>query len=307
MKLSCDVIRDLLPLYAEDMVSSDTRALVEEHLEACPKCKTELEGMKQPAKYSLDTNTAPLRKVQKKLLNKRIFTAVISVLVTMVIAVTTIAYLSTPSYLPYSREIVSVTKTDTGAVYLNFSEDVSGYDINKYVLENGTGFEYSIKVWNSTWSNIFSKRGPEAVVLNPNQENVVSVYYIQPTMSRVKGPSDANILIYGQDLYPGGGIVTLPRLFLAYYVYLAILTLGVLTILYLIFRKKESARSKLEKLIPLPLSYLMGNLCIKGVTMTSYSAKRDFLAIILVMMPVYGVFLLGIHYYRRYRRKNERG
>src|SRR5690554_851610 len=286
------------------MVSSDTRALVEEHLEGCPKCKTELEGMKQPAKYSPDTNTAPLRKVQKKLLNKRIFTAVISVLVTMVIVVTTIAYLSTPNYLPYSRDTVSVSKTDDGAVYLKFSDDVSGYDINKYALENGTGFEYSITVWNSNWSNIFSKRGPEAVVLNPNQENVVSVYYYQVSADRVHGPSDADILIYGQDLYPGGGSITLPRLFLAYYVFLAILTLGVLSILYLIFRKKESARRKFEKLIFLPVSYLLGHLCIRGLTTTSYSANRDFFAIILVMLPVYGVFLLGIHYYRRYRRRN---
>ena len=42
MKLSCDVIRDLLPLYADRAASADTAALVEEHLASCPACREEL-------------------------------------------------------------------------------------------------------------------------------------------------------------------------------------------------------------------------------------------------------------------------
>ena len=36
MKISCNIIEDLLPLYVDDMVSEDSRQLVEEHLKACP-------------------------------------------------------------------------------------------------------------------------------------------------------------------------------------------------------------------------------------------------------------------------------
>mgnify|MGYP000449282376 CR=1 FL=1 len=32
MKISCNIIEDLLPLYVDDMVSEDSRQLVEEHL-----------------------------------------------------------------------------------------------------------------------------------------------------------------------------------------------------------------------------------------------------------------------------------
>ena len=38
MKNSCNVIRDLLPLYADDACSDDSRKLVEEHLAECPAC-----------------------------------------------------------------------------------------------------------------------------------------------------------------------------------------------------------------------------------------------------------------------------
>ena len=38
MKNPCDLIRDLLPLYADDACSETSRKIVEEHLEECPDC-----------------------------------------------------------------------------------------------------------------------------------------------------------------------------------------------------------------------------------------------------------------------------
>ena len=39
MKLSCGVIRDLLPLYAENLAGEESRQLVEEHLADCEACR----------------------------------------------------------------------------------------------------------------------------------------------------------------------------------------------------------------------------------------------------------------------------
>lgn len=39
MKVDCDVIRDLLPLYADKACSEKSRAMVEEHLQECPACR----------------------------------------------------------------------------------------------------------------------------------------------------------------------------------------------------------------------------------------------------------------------------
>ena len=39
MKYDCDVIRDLLPLYADKACSERSRDMVEEHLEECPDCR----------------------------------------------------------------------------------------------------------------------------------------------------------------------------------------------------------------------------------------------------------------------------
>lgn len=45
MSLSCDVVRDLLPLYHDGVCSEQSCALVEEHLLACPLCFAALEAM----------------------------------------------------------------------------------------------------------------------------------------------------------------------------------------------------------------------------------------------------------------------
>lgn len=44
--ISCDVARDLLPLYCDDVCSQDSRSLVEQHLEECEECSALLEKMK---------------------------------------------------------------------------------------------------------------------------------------------------------------------------------------------------------------------------------------------------------------------
>ena len=49
MKLPCAVTRDLLPLYAENMVEQETKVLIEEHLNECDDCKKKLSEMNVPA------------------------------------------------------------------------------------------------------------------------------------------------------------------------------------------------------------------------------------------------------------------
>lgn len=48
MKLDCDVIRDLLPLYAEDIASDSSRKLVEGHFAECSECRKAYEEMTAP-------------------------------------------------------------------------------------------------------------------------------------------------------------------------------------------------------------------------------------------------------------------
>lgn len=77
MKVHCDVIRDLLPLYVEELASPATRELVEEHLKECESCSAALEAMKQ-APAVPERETESLRRVRKAI-RKRKWLAVLTV------------------------------------------------------------------------------------------------------------------------------------------------------------------------------------------------------------------------------------
>ena len=44
-KLDCPIVRDLLPLYIDQVVSPETAQAVEEHLDGCPDCRREHESL----------------------------------------------------------------------------------------------------------------------------------------------------------------------------------------------------------------------------------------------------------------------
>jgi len=45
MNISCEIIKDLLPLYHDGVCSNETKEMVEEHLKNCENCKAELAAM----------------------------------------------------------------------------------------------------------------------------------------------------------------------------------------------------------------------------------------------------------------------
>lgn len=81
MKTNCDIIRDLLPLYAEHITSEASNALVEEHLAECEACRAELEQMEQPVPVRPEAQPdAPLRRIRAALQRRSIRAAIGSVL-----------------------------------------------------------------------------------------------------------------------------------------------------------------------------------------------------------------------------------
>lgn len=49
MKLPCYLVRDLLPLYKDEVCEPETAADVREHLEGCPNCRTLWEALQTAA------------------------------------------------------------------------------------------------------------------------------------------------------------------------------------------------------------------------------------------------------------------
>ena len=46
-KITCNVIKDILPLYIDRVVSEDTQKIVDEHLAECSLCRDEMNKLKK--------------------------------------------------------------------------------------------------------------------------------------------------------------------------------------------------------------------------------------------------------------------
>ncbi len=108
-KMSCNIIRDILPLYADNVVSEDTKAMIEEHLGICEECCNELFALKRelilPESSELLLNEAKvLLGLKKRLQIKKWLMIVLSVLA--IIGVLTGFYFwanAKQIYIPYEK------------------------------------------------------------------------------------------------------------------------------------------------------------------------------------------------------------
>ena len=84
MKNECSIVRDILPLYLESMVSDETGEFVKEHLRGCPECTAELEALKAEPKIeavgseirdSLETEVMRCMKAARKKLRRKAYRA----------------------------------------------------------------------------------------------------------------------------------------------------------------------------------------------------------------------------------------
>lgn len=297
MKINCTVIKDILPLYVEEMVSEDTRVLIENHIDECIDCKKEVEEMKTPPNIPIDINTTGFKNVKSKLYREKFNVIIFSIMLTMIISILVINYLSEPNYIQYSNDIVSINTKDNGEIFADFGNKVSSYNIYKDLSEDGSSYNYRISTWETLWDKLFNNRELGTVVLNPNGEKITSIYYYSAGQSN-------DILIYGKNLAEGDVTISLPRLFLAGYLGIAIVLTVIFFIVMLAGYKSKRARNIISKILIIPISYVIGTICIKGFNTASYSATRDFFVILLISIPIYFLLLIIINFYKNIKHKS---
>lgn len=146
MDISCDSIRDLLPLYAEDLVSEDSRKLVDEHLCACDSCVKALGKIKKEAYIPVEAETQSLKKVKKMILRRRILSVMAAVLTLITLASFAITYLFAPFQLTKDQALDDFYVREDGAVVVDYSSAVvgrvlSGQDENWFINQYSTRYD----------------------------------------------------------------------------------------------------------------------------------------------------------------------
>ena len=324
MDKTCSIVQDLLPLYAEDMLREGTKEYVDGHLAQCEACRAELAALKADVTPA-PVNAQPLRDLKKQLRRKKYTAVLLAVTLALTLATAGFAYLTAPQYLPYSETEWTVARAD-GAVTAEGLADLSGVEsISVNLLTPVSGTEvtstqepdsgktvYFITAWRTphdTWRGAFDKTGDAPNAHSANDRTQREADALQDALSKVESARTLFTLdtancaaVYyspnnGQDdvLLCGsrdGGIISLPRLVLGYYVLLSLALFIPLSIAFFLCRRKKAGKA-LGHLALIPACYLTGHLLVKGFVTTSYQMQRDFSLIILTAALLYAAALLA--------------
>lgn len=295
MSNECNLIKDMLPLYVEDMVSADTHEFVSKHLEQCVGCRAEFEHMRKTTELipdtDADTNIVPLKRVKRDLFIKCLQTICFTAVLACAIAMVVFGILTSPEFFPYSENLFHISDSPDGSIIISFDSKVTGYSCNE-VFNSAIETEiYHINAWTTAWDLYSSNRGKQNMVIPFDKETKIQIFYAQNDGSE-------DVLIYGLNENPEENGVTLPRLILMPYFILAFLALVILAVLRLLLRNKQAAIVWIDRVILLPISYMAAQLCTKGINFTTYSSQRDFYIIILTAVLFYFAMLTGKSLYK---------
>ena len=199
MKNECSIIRDILPLYVENMVSEDTAEFVKEHLESCPVCRAELEKLREPVEVQTepqpDMDAAPLKRLKKALLMKKVQTILCTAAVLLALMLSVISFLTAPEYFAYSQELVTVTEGANGEATISFSSEITDYKLQRIADPADKQTVYHLEVWTCAWDRMFSKPGAQDVTVKPENGHELLIYFTQFIN---QSSSNSAVCIYGE-------------------------------------------------------------------------------------------------------------
>lgn len=178
MKLPCNVILDLLPLYHDQVCSDETKALVEEHLLSCESCKEILKSMggELPIPKQDIESVEILKSIKKELRTKEFKWLIFAVFVLILV-------LSLHNLLAYKLFPVASSKTSISNMS-ELSDGTIGFHLDIHSYRGLDNFDYEVSEDGSTlyivpvsgifpewdYSNISSAN----IYYNPENECVIT-------------------------------------------------------------------------------------------------------------------------------------
>ncbi len=133
MNMKCDVIKDLMPSYMDQLLSEESQWLVEEHLAECEACKAYYDSLKGDddifeaiAEEMHVDEIQPLKKIKRKMTKRTLLVSMLSVLCAVVIGYGAFFVLTQiDSYTPYEDSGIKVTEDGKMYIEEDFSETVT--------------------------------------------------------------------------------------------------------------------------------------------------------------------------------------
>ena len=240
MKVSCDIIKDILPLYAENMVSEDTKGMVEEHLCGCPDCTERLDNMRQAQKVpaaAAETDASSMKRVGDAIKKRRWTAVAFAALLALTVSFGLYMFMNKREYLPLEDAVVAVEETGD-RVEVKFSNQVSNFTALYELWPDAEKEKVFLVAYNTRWDRIINaNRGREDYTFSCSTDWADRIYYAN------SNTGNFDTVIWGEtnnDL-----VTSLPRLAMHYY-FLIALVCGVALLIPAVILRRKKAGAVLE-------------------------------------------------------------
>lgn len=188
-EIKCTIIQDLLPLYADNVVSEDTKQMVDEHLNHCDVCRQEYEMLKMTLYVPIETNTSLLKRFNSSWLRKKMIIVLSSVVATTLILFGLFTFvLYYEKTIPYSPELFEVEEIEDQLFVHYYGHTYQQLNMTGPMLVEVAGEEkyisfvyYVESIAHSSTKNLFNSKlsNQDYRSVIPDSQLVEEVYYAE--------------------------------------------------------------------------------------------------------------------------------
>lgn len=159
-KITCNVIQDLLPLYVDEALSDDAKALVEEHLSDCESCRAKANKMIGDAGIPVSSKMLSvekefIKKAKRKALAKKISVAAASAVIAGgLLFAAFFAAVTVKIPVKYDDKSISIT-ADGNELYINYDGTYDGhigYGFDDAIIDGEKKKVWVVEIYNTFWS-----------------------------------------------------------------------------------------------------------------------------------------------------------
>ena len=168
MNQECSIVRDLLPLYTENMVSPETAQYIEAHLAHCPACRETRSRYPEAAAPAAQTDAVPIRTLRKKWNRKKAALICISVCVTVILMLCALLIVDHTVY-PEKLMVNDTVYAQAGKTVTELPEGSRELGYLRSILHRNTGDPYD----NFMAVNVDAKYGGCPIYQSGADENIV--------------------------------------------------------------------------------------------------------------------------------------
>ena len=285
---NCGIVKDLLPLVAEDMASNETKAFVAAHIETCEACRKELETLKTPVETD---PAAPLKTVRRNVKRHGWLIAGLIACLVAALLIGMFARLMKPIPIHTVEEAFETVSVKPEV----HSEEMNGDDMVLYfthamavqIQQERTGGEIFLCAYTTLWNELFPERnawGGTGIALT---EDIDAVFF-EP-MNNTE-----HTVLYQREGYEPEAGYALPRLVLNYYFALALAGTAVLAVAWFVLRllKKEKASRIFGLLLLIAACGSLAFLA-AGFPATTIAPVRELLFVCIIAALLIGAGLCG--------------